>query len=121
MTPPAVPARLDGQTFRVYCPGCATVHVHRATDCAPLCEAGSIGAWLGYELVLVDHLTDDRQLAALALEVWLLANDWRQCRGRDTWQHRTFGRASVALAAVRQAQLDAFNVHRLQHLRPIEC
>jgi len=118
-----IPARASGRDLRAYCCGCSTVHVHSLDDEQPktLCAADTLGAWLGYELVLVgDDVTNDKQLAALAIDVWLLGNGWRQCPGRDLWRHPVFGRVHLVTAAVVQSRVDALHVHQLER-EPHPC
>ena len=119
-----LPARVVGEHARAWCTCCGVMHVHALSEQHPIAQCkdqGSLGNWLGYQLLYVDDATDDDSLAPLGLDLLLITRGWRECRDRQSWRHPLHGRRSTAFAAVLQLRIDAFHAAQLRTLEPIPC
>jgi hypothetical protein len=119
-----LPARVVGENARAWCTSCGAMHVHSLDEPRPIAQCsdkGSLGSWLGYQLLYVDDAADDDDLAPLGLDLLLLARGWRECRDRQSWLHPVHGRRSTPNAAVLQMRIDALHAAQLRRQEPIPC
>lgn len=116
-----LPARRVGNSLHARCFSCDAVHVHEADDPhpEPLCEPGSLGSVLGYDIVVVSDATDD-ELLCVAVGLWLASSGWRQAKDQQSWLHATHGRRSTSAAALLQQRLDAVHAYQLGD-EPAQC